>query len=882
MAKVELPKAYDPAEVEKRWYDYWLEEGFFHADDGDTSRPTYSIVIPPPNVTGSLHMGHALNSTLQDILCRWKRMEGYNVLWMPGTDHAGIATQNVVERDLAQRGLSRHDLGREEFLKRVWEWKDKYGDYIIEQLKRLGASCDWERTRFTMDEGFSKAVREVFVRLYEEGLIYRGDYMVNWCPRCHTALSDLEVEYRDEEGGLWYIAYPYEDGSGEVVVATTRPETLLGDTAVAVNPQDPRYKDGVGKKVILPVVGKPIPIIGDSYVDVEFGTGALKITPAHDPNDFEIGRAHGLEVVNVMNPDGTMSDKAGKYAGMDRFECREAIVRELEEEGLLRKFEPYVHSVGHCYRCRTAIEPYISTQWFVKTKPLAEVAVKAVKGGRTRIIPENWTKVYYEWMNNIRDWCISRQIWWGHQIPAWYCQDCGKVSVSLEDISQCLHCGSGNIDRDPDVLDTWFSSALWPFGTMGWPDSTPTLDRFYPTSCLVTGFDILFFWVARMMMMGLKFMGDVPFYHVYIHALIRDEEGQKMSKTRGNVIDPLVMMDRYGTDAFRFTLAAFAAQGRDIRMSEGRIEGYRHFVNKIWNASRFVLMNLEGYAPGDLDVENLAPVHKWILSRLSHAVSQVHEALEGYEFDKYAGIIYQFTWHEFCDWYVEFAKESLYRGEEGEKLVAQRVLVTCLDAILRLAHPVMPFVTEEIWKHLPSAGRSITVAPFPERWEEWEDEGLEGEFSLVMDVISALRNIKAEADIPLTKRIEALVKASGGSLEVLQREASRIRALAFLEDLRIAPDVVRPSSSALAVLGEVEVYVPLKGLVDIEREVARLEKELNKVGKELDRVSGKLSNPSFLERAPSQVVDKERRVRQELEAKKEKIASALLMFQGLG
>lgn len=881
MAKIELPKAYDPAGVEEKWYDYWLNEGFFHADDTDTSRPTYSIVIPPPNVTGSLHMGHALNSTLQDILCRWKRMEGYNVLWMPGTDHAGIATQNVVERELAKEGLTRHDLGREEFLKRVWQWKEKYGNYIIEQLKRLGASCDWQRTRFTMDEGFSKGVREVFVRLYEEGLIYRGDYMVNWCPRCHTALSDLEVEYQDEEGGLWYIAYPYEDGSGEVVVATTRPETLLGDTAVAVNPDDPRYRDVVGKRVILPIVEKPIPVIADPYVDMEFGTGALKITPAHDPNDFEIGKAHGLDVVNVINPDGTMNDKAGKYAGMGRFECRKAIVKDLEEKGLLRRFEPYVHSVGHCYRCRTAIEPYISTQWFVKVKPLAEAAIRAVEEGRIRIIPDNWTKVYYEWMYNIKDWCISRQIWWGHQIPAWYCQDCGEVSVSREDISQCLHCGSENIERDPDVLDTWFSSALWPFATMGWPDNTPTLERFYPTSCLVTGFDILFFWVARMIMMGLKFMGDVPFYHVYIHALIRDEEGQKMSKTRGNVIDPLVMMDRYGTDAFRFTLAAFAAQGRDIRMSERRIEGYRHFVNKIWNASRFVLMNLEGYTTGDLKVEELAPVHRWILSRLSHSVSRAHEALEGYEFDKYAGVVYQFTWHEFCDWYLEFAKESLYRGGERERLTAQRVLVTCLDTILKLAHPVMPFVTEEIWQRLPTAGRSITVAPFPKPRKEWEDKGLEGEFSLVMDVISALRNIKAEANIPLTKRVKALVKASNGSLKVLQREADKIKALAFLDDLRMASDVTRPPSSALAVLEGVEVYVPLEGLVDIEKEVARLEKELNKVDKELDRVSKKLSNPSFLEKAPSHVVEKDKRIYQELKAKREKIVSALDMFNGV-
>ena len=881
MAEKELPKSYEPKGVEEKWYSYWLEKGYFHADEKDDSRPTYSIVIPPPNVTGSLHMGHALNSTLQDILCRWKRMEGYNVLWMPGTDHAGIATQNVVEKELAKEGISRHDLGREEFLKRVWQWKEKYGNYIIEQLKRLGASCDWERTRFTMDEGFSRAVREVFVRLYEEGLIYRGDYMVNWCPRCHTALSDLEVEYENEEGGLWYIAYPLEDGSGEVVVATTRPETLLGDTAVAVNPEDPRYKDMVGKRVILPIVERPIPVIGDTYVDMEFGTGALKITPAHDPNDFEIGKAHGLEVVNVMNPDGTMNERAGKYAGMDRFECRKAIVKELEEKGLLRKFEPYVHSVGHCYRCHTAIEPYISTQWFVKTKPLAEPAIKAVEEGRTRIIPDNWTKVYYEWMYNIRDWCISRQIWWGHQIPAWYCKECGEISVSREDITRCLHCGSQRIERDPDVLDTWFSSALWPFGTMGWPDETPTLKKFYPTSCLVTGFDILFFWVARMMMMGLKFMGDVPFYDVYIHALIRDEHGQKMSKTRGNVIDPLVMMERYGTDAFRFTLTAFAAQGRDIRMSEKRIEGYRHFVNKIWNASRFVLMNLEGYTPGDLDLEELAPVHGWILSRLTHAVARANEALEAYEFDKYAGVIYQFTWHEFCDWYVEFSKESLYRGTPQDRLAAQRVLVTCLDTILRLAHPVMPFVTEEIWQHLPGTGESIMVAPFPKPQKAWRNEALEEEFSLVMDVIAAVRNIKAEAGLPLTKRIKVMARASGHHLTVLEREAPRIRALAFLEDLQVGEGVERPPHSALAVVKGVEVYVPLEGLVDIEKEMARLEKELARVDKELERVEKKLANESFLTKAPPEVVEKEKRIHQELLDKKEKITAALEMFRGL-
>ncbi len=873
----QLPKVYNPKEVEGKWYQFWQEKNLFHADEFDDTKPTYSIVIPPPNVTGSLHMGHALNSTLQDILCRWKRMEGYNVLWMPGTDHAGIATQTVVERELAKEGKSRWELGREEFLKRVWEWKEKYGNYIVKQLKRLGCSCDWDRLRFTMDEGFSRAVREVFVSLYEEGLIYKGEYIVNWCPRCHTALSDLEVEYKEEQGFLWYINYPLADGSGVITVATTRPETMLGDTAVAVNPNDERYKDFIGKKVILPIVEREIPVIGDEYVDPEFGTGALKITPAHDPYDFEIGKKHGLEIVCVMNPDGTMNENAGRYEGLDRYEARKRIVEELERLGLLEKVEPYTHSVGHCYRCDTVIEPYVSTQWFVKTKPLAEPAIEAVEKGRTRIVPERWTKVYFEWMRNIRDWCISRQIWWGHRIPAWYCQDCGEISVSREDISKCLKCGSENIKRDEDVLDTWFSSALWPFGTMGWPEKTKLLEKFYPTSCLVTGFDILFFWVARMMMMGLKFMGDVPFYDVYIHALVRDEKGQKMSKTRGNVIDPVEMMEKYGTDALRFTLAILAAQGRDIRLSEKKIEAYRNFVNKIWNAARFVFMNLEGFRKTGISHESLSLADRWILSRLNRTVEIANKALKEYEFDRYASSIYNFTWHELCDWYIEISKEALYGKDEERRLLVQNILVHIFDVLMRLLHPAMPFITEEIWQALPleRSAESIMVAEFPKPESSWFDEDAERDMGFIMDVTAAIRNVKADMGIPLTKRIDVIAEAKGREKALIEQYSSYIRALAFTERISVMEEVERPSKSAVRVVGDTSIYIPLGDIIDFEKEKTRLSKELLKVEKELERVNKKLSNKNFLEKAPVEVVEKERAIKAELEEKRQRLIEAL-------
>ncbi|MCP4687516.1 MAG: valine--tRNA ligase, partial [Desulfobacterales bacterium] len=701
-----LDKGYDPHGVESRWYAFWEEQQLFAASE-ESERKSYSIVIPPPNVTGVLHMGHALNNTIQDILCRYRRSRGDNVLWMPGTDHAGIATQNVVEKNLAAKGLDRHQLGREKFIEAVWEWREKYGSAIINQLKRLGASCDWGRERFTMDEGLSKAVRKVFVQLYQEGLIYRGDYIINWCHRCHTALSDLEVEHEEIEGNLYYIRYPFPDGASGLVVATTRPETMLGDTAVAVNPDDKRFRDIGCDQVVLPLMDKTIPIIRDKYVDTDFGAGALKVTPAHDPNDFEIGERHGLPSLKVIGDDGVMTEAAGRFEGLDRFECREAVIEALKKEGLLEKIEPHPHSVGHCYRCKTIVEPNLSRQWFVKIKPLAEKAIDAVKEGETTIIPDTWTNTYNDWMYNIRDWCVSRQIWWGHQIPAWTCEKCEEVTVAMETPDKCPGCGSGDLVRETDVLDTWFSSALWPFSTMGWPDETPLLKTFYPTSVLVTGFDILFFWVARMMMMGIHFMGGAPFKDVYVHALVRDEKGKKMSKSKGNVIDPLTVIDQYGADAFRFTLAAFAAQGRDIKMSEKRVEGYRNFINKLWNAARFSLMHV-GDDSGSIPSEGLSLPDRWILSRLNRATRTVAEAIETHRFNDAASAAYNFVWHEFCDWYVEAIKPILYDKEDASrKEKTLPVLRRTLHDILILLHPFTPFVTEEIWWKLPGTEGSI-------------------------------------------------------------------------------------------------------------------------------------------------------------------------------
>jgi valyl-tRNA synthetase len=874
MASLKLDKSYEPAPVERRWYEYWEREGLFHADPA-SDKPPYSIVIPPPNVTGQLHMGHALNNTMQDILCRYKRMTGYEVLWMPGMDHAGIATQNVVERSLASEGKTRHDLGREKFIERVWEWREEYGGKIINQLKRLGASCDWQRERFTMDEGLSTAVKEVFVRLYQDGLIYRGDYIINWCPRCHTALSDLESEHEEVTGGLYYIRYPFKSANGYLVVATTRPETLLGDTAVAVNPDDPRYADLPDDTVLLPLLGRELPIIRDSYVSTEFGTGALKITPAHDPNDFLIGQKHGLPSLRVMDDSGNINQEGGPYAGLDRFEARERMLEDLAAQDLLESQEEYLHSVGHCYRCKTMVEPILSKQWFIKVEPMAAEALKAVQNGDTKIVPAQWEKTYYEWMTNIRDWCISRQIWWGHRIPAWYC-DCGEVIVSREAPEVCPECGGSQLEQETDVLDTWFSSGLWPFSTMGWPEDTPELKKFYPTSCLVTGFDILFFWVARMMMLGIKFMGEVPFRDVYIHALVRDAQGQKMSKSKGNVIDPLVVMDEFGTDAFRFTLAAFAAQGRDIKMSQERVAGYRNFVNKIWNAARFTLMNLEEWTPGQTGAE-LQLQDRWILSRVGRVADQVAGAIEEYRFNEAANTAYQFVWHEFCDWYLELAKGSLYdSGDPQRQATSRAVLAEVFSRVLRLLHPFMPFITEELMQRLPGAEGSIMTAPWPTADSEELDEKAEAEMQLVMDVISAIRNIRGEMGINPGQEIPLLLTPhQDGVKDILEAQAARIMSLAKTGQPGWTAEGQPPAKAASAALPQVTLYVPLEGLVDFAAEEARLAKKLAKLTKAIIPSKRKLSTEGFLAKAPAAVVEKERAKLAEAEDKITRVQASL-------
>jgi len=857
-----LNKGYEPHDVERKWYKKWEDDGRFCADE-KSAKPHYSIVIPPPNVTGVLHMGHALNNTLQDILARWKRMCGCEVLWMPGTDHAGIATQNVVERQLAAEGLDRHAIGREEFIDRVWKWREESGGQIIEQLKRLGASCDWGRERFTMDEGLSTAVREVFVRLYEDDLIYRANRLINWCPRCHTALSDLEVEHEDKKGHLWHLRYPVLGTDRHLVVATTRPETMLGDTAVAVHPEDERYQDLIGKKVLLPLVNREIPIVADDYVDKDFGSGAVKITPAHDFNDFELGKRHDLEQINILDESGVINENGGLYQGQERYEARANVVADLENLGLLEKIDDYSNSVGECYRCKTVIEPYLSLQWYVKVGPLAEEAIKAVQQGDTRIIPQQWEKTYFEWMFNLQDWCVSRQIWWGHRIPVWYCDACEELTVTREDATVCAHCGSTDIRQDTDVLDTWFSSALWPFSTMGWPEQTETLNKFYPTSCLVTGFDILFFWVARMMMMGHKFMGQVPFKDVYIHALVRDAQGQKMSKSKGNVIDPLHIVDEFGADAFRFTLTSFAAMGRDVKLSTDRIGGYRNFCNKLWNASRFTLMNLEGFDPSDIDLNahELSDADRWILTRLEEASRQTNSALDDYKFNEAASTLYAFTWHNFCDWYIEMAKDDLYGDDPQAKLRVQSVLFTVLEQLLRLLHPIMPFITEEIWQVLPGQRpcESIMQANYPDGSGLPTDSVGAERMELVMDVIRAIRNIRGEMDVPPGKQVTALLDCkSEEACRILEEGAAAIRVLGKVGEMTIGQSLDRPEQSATQVAGEVEISLPLAGLVDIAEEEKRLQKEIAKVQKDVDLFTRKLANEKFVANAPAHVLEKDR------------------------
>src|SRR6056297_418390 len=879
-SKKTMKKGYAPEEVEAKWYAYWEQNKLFAASEQSGQKP-FSIVIPPPNVTGVLHMGHSLNITLQDILCRYRRLRGDNVLWMPGTDHAGIATQNVVERNLAEQGIDRHQIGRDKFIEAVWEWRRKYGDAIINQLKRLGASCDWDRERFTMDDGLSRAVRKVFVELHEAGLIYRGNYIINWCPRCQTALADLEVEHEEKHGHLYHIRYPLNGGGEGPVVATTRPETMLGDTAVAVNPEDSRFTHLHGQSVELPLTGRRIPVITDAYVDMEFGTGALKITPAHDPNDFEVGRIHDLPTLKVIGEDGRMLEAAGeKYQGLDRFECRQAVVEDLKQAGLLVKVEDYHHSIGHCYRCQTLVEPNLSKQWFVKTGPLAEQAVAAVKNGQTRIVPEKWENDYYKWMENIRDWCISRQIWWGHQIPAWTCAQCGEVVVAFEAPGQCPACGSSELEQDTDVLDTWFSSALWPFSTMGWPDQTKLLNTFYPTSVLVTGFDILFFWVARMMMMGCHFMQNVPFRDVYVHALVRDEDGKKMSKSSGNVIDPMVIIEKYGTDALRFTLSAFAAQGRDIKLSEKRIEGYRNFINKLWNAARLTLMHVTeppqpvaGIEPGLAD--------RWITSRLRTVAETVADAIDGYHFNTAANEIYQFVWHEFCDWYLEAAKPALYgRWGEARQQAALSVSWRVLHDMLILLHSFIPFVTEEIWHKLPGTQGSIMLATYPLDDPDFNaisyDPAAEADMALLMEVINGIRNIRGEMNIPPASNLDALVQTdSARHQSLIKNNKALVSNLARLDSLSIEPAGEKPKATATAIVDDLVISVYLKGVIDFARETQRLEKEIAKLDKEIQALLKKLENDDFLSKAPADVIEKARSQYDEYVEKQEKLVNNL-------
>ncbi len=872
-------KIYEPGPVERKWYSFWLEKGYFRAESV-SDKPSFSIVIPPPNVTGVLHMGHALNNTLQDISTRYKRMRGFNALWLPGMDHAGIATQNVVERELAKEKLTPEALGREAFIERVWQWKEKSGGTIIEQLKRLGCSCDWSRERFTMDAGLSRAVREVFVRLYEEGLIYRGNYIINWCPRCKTALSDVEVEHEETKGHLYYIRYPLADGEGFVTVATTRPETMLGDTAVAVNPDDERYHRYIGKDVILPIARKRIPVIGDTYVDMTFGTGALKITPAHDFNDFEIGKVHSLDIVKVIDEEGRMNEHALHYKGMDRFEAREKIVEELRREGLLEKIEDYGLIVGRCYRCKTVVEPMLSLQWFVTMKPLAAPAIEAVRTHRVRIIPEMWEKVYFEWMENIKDWCISRQIWWGHRIPVWYCDACGKMYVSRKEPTSCEQC-KGGLRQESDVLDTWFSSGLWPFSTLGWPESTDDLRTFYPTSLLVTGFDILFFWVARMIMMGLHFMGDVPFRDVYIHALVRDAEGRKMSKSKGNVIDPLSMLDQYGTDAFRFTLAMLAAQGRDVLLSEERIEGGRNFVNKLWNASRLTTVLLEGKELSiDKATSSFLP-DRWIRSRVRKVAGEVEESINAYRYSEAALTLHSFVWHEFCDWYLELVKPNLYGKvtQFDTQATASTLHATFLD-ILRLLHPFMPFITEEIYQRMPLKGKeSIMIEPFPQRELSEIDEQAETGMNILMGVVDVIRNIRGEMGFAPNVKIEAHIRAHRHT-RILEEYAYYIKELAKVEELLFVTEGMT-ARAAIGMHEDVEVFIPIKDPQIIVREISRIDKELAKISPEIERALKKINNEAFRGKAPPEVIKKEEVLYEDLCQKREKLVSNRATLEGL-
>jgi len=869
----EMPKAYEPGKVEEKWYKFWLEKGYFKPEIDPNKKP-FVIIMPPPNVTGELHVGHALTATMEDIMIRWHRMMGEPTLWLPGIDHSGIAAQVVVEHLLAKEGTNRHQLGREKFIERMWQWARSCRGAISRQHQRLGASCDWSRETFTLDEGPSRAVRTVFVNLYDKGLIYRGERIINWCPRCSTALSDLEVDHKELTGNLYYVRYPLaEDESRFITVATTRPETILGDTAVAVNPDDKRFKAVVGKKVILPAVKRVIPIVADEAVDPAFGTGAVKITPAHDPVDFEVAQRQGLELINILNPDATMNDNAGPYAGLDRFACRKAILADLEKDGLLVKVEPYSHSVGHCIRCLTIIEPIASKQWFVKMEPLASPAIQAVTGGDIKIIPERFTKVYLNWMENIRDWCISRQLWWGHRIPVWYCQKCGEITVSVDDVTACQSCGSGDVEQDPDVLDTWFSSALWTHSTMGWPDNTPDLRYFYPTTVMETGYDILFFWVARMIMMGLEDTGDVPFSTVYLHGLVRDEKGEKMSKIRGNVLNPIDTLEKYGTDAMRFALSTGTSPGNDIKISESRLEAGRNFANKLWNATRFVLRSIKTYK-GDMKVQQNLPLEdRWILSRLSHTVSSVTKLMEDYQFGEAQRQIYEFMWGEFCDWYIEIAKIRLSSNDNISSPVP--VMLHILETSLRLLHPYMPFITEELWQnlksHLPQERQtadSIIVADYPEAEEASIDKQAERIMASVIEIIHSIRNARAQHNVENSRLIEARIYT--GELESAINSYSQvIQTLAKVKPVIYGARQGKTEDNALVlVLKETEVVIPMESMVDLEAEKERLKSEMKQVQADVTRLETMLSNKAFLTKAPTAVVAKEQA---KLAAKKDKL-----------
>ncbi|WP_127589521.1 valine--tRNA ligase [Paenibacillus lautus] len=882
-SQLEMPTTYDPKAAEQKWYPYWKEGGFFEAGKRPDAEP-YTIVIPPPNVTGMLHIGHALDFTLQDILIRVKRMQGYDALWLPGSDHAGIATQTKVEQKLREEGVTRYDLGREKFLEKVWEWKDLYANTIRDQWSKIGLSLDYSRERFTLDEGLSEAVREVFVKLYDKGLIYRGKRIINWDPAARTALSDIEVEYKEVNGHLYHLQYPLKDGSGSITVATTRPETMLGDTAVAVHPEDERYKDMIGKTLVLPIVGREIPVIADEYVEKDFGSGAVKITPAHDPNDFEMGLRHDLPQITVMDESGTMNEFAGKYQGLDRAECRKQIVNDMKESGVLLRIEDHVHQVGHSERSGAVVEPYLSTQWFVKMQPLAEAAVDAQKSGKgVNFVPDRFERTYLHWMENVRDWCISRQLWWGHRIPAWYSESTGEVVVAMNEEEARAKLGKDDLRQDEDVLDTWFSSALWPFSTMGWPNlDSEDFKRYYPTSVLVTGYDIIPFWVSRMIFQGLEFTDQMPFKDTLIHGLVRDSEGRKMSKSLGNGIDPLEVIEQYGADAMRYMISTGSTPGQDLRFRWERVEQARNFANKIWNASRFALMNLEGFTAADIDISGeLGTADRWILHRLNETSRDITRLIDAYEFGETGRLLYNFIWDDLCDWYIEFAKLSLYGEDQAAKKKTQSVLAYVLDRTMRLIHPFMPFISEEIWQHLPHEGETVMLASWPTYDEEFENTEAVTEMNLLMDVIRAVRNIRAEVNVPMSKKVELQLKPVSGQIAgIINRNADYIRRFCNTSEYQSSLALEAPDKAMTAVVTGVEMYLPLAGLIDIAQEITRLEKEIQHLNSEVERVEKKLNNPGFVSKAPEKVIEEERAKLADYSDKRSKVIARIEELRG--